>query len=210
MDMLLELDGDGMARLETERSLVMVMPYTDTEMAVRAAKLIVSRAACEGLLVAVKDKQKSGFISVANQIFKASGSLLFGYVAQDAFSGREWGRRVLAAFQEEKYGLLGFNDGKWAGLLASFGVARRTWALQNYAGDLFFPGYQSHYADAELTLLAIQQRAYIYDPNCVMVEVDYGKDAKDNNPVDRLVFAERRNSGFDLKVSNQNLLSLFS
>ena len=210
MDVVIELDEAGRARLEDERSLVMVMPYTDTAMARRAADLIVRRAGCDGLLVAVRDDERSGFISVSNNIFRATRSVLFGYVAQDAFSGREWGKRVMTAFQNQKYGLLGFNDGKWAGLLASFGVVRRTWAEQNYGGDLFFPGYQSHYGDVELTLLAIEQRAYIYDPNCVMIEVDYDKEVKDNNAADRSVFAGRRNSGFDRKICNELLISLFS
>lgn len=210
MDIVIELDEAGKARLEREPGLVMVMPYTDMAMARRTADLLVRRAACNGLLVAIRDDERAGFIHVSNRIFRATCSALFGYVAQDAFSGREWGKQVVSAFREPKYGLLGFNDGKWGGRLASFGVARRTWAERNYGGDLFFPGYQSHYGDVELTLLAIEQRAYIYDPNCVMIEVDYDKDAKASNPADKMVFAERQNSNFDGKVHDERLISLFS
>ncbi|MFA7280412.1 MAG: hypothetical protein WC100_09970 [Sterolibacterium sp.] len=210
VDIAFELDAENASRLTQESGLVMVMPYTDADMARRAAQLLARRAACDGLLLAVQDAERAGFIGVANRIFRASNSALFGYVAQDAFAGREWGKRVIAAFREQKHGLLGFNDGKWSGLLAAFGVARRAWAEQNYAGDLFFAGYTSHYADVELTLLALEQGAYAYDPNCVMIEVDYEKEGKPVNPTDQKIFTDRKHTGFDRKVSSERLLSLFS
>jgi hypothetical protein len=210
MDIAFELNTDNTDRMLREQGLLMVMPYTDTAMAERATALLARRSACEGLLLAVHDEEREGFISVANRIFRASRSPLFGYVAQDAFAGREWGKRALAALRDQKHGLLGFNDGKWSGLLAAFGVARRTWAELNYAGDLFFPGYTAHYADVELTLLALEQGVYAYDPNCIMIEVDYEKDGKPVNQSDQKIFAERKSTGFDRKVNSERLLSLFS
>ena len=209
MDIAFELDAAGRERLAREPALVMVMPYTDAAMANRAARLLAQRAGCDGLLLAVRDTASAGFIGVTNAVFRGSGSAFFGYVAQDAFAGRDWGKRALAAFQKDRHGLLGFNDGKWAGMLAAFGLARRTWAETNYTGDLFFSGYASHYADVELTLLALEQGAYVYDPNCVMVEVDYEKDAKPADPADRKLFSARKLSGFDGKVSDARLISLF-
>ena len=210
VDIAFEFNAENIQSLQQESGLVMVMPYTDVALARRTTELLARRAACDGLLLAVHDAERAGFIAVANRIFRASRSALFGYVAQDAFAGREWGKRVIAALRDQKHGLLGFNDGKWSGLLAAFGVARRIWAGKNYAGDLFFPGYTSHYADVELTLLALEQGAYAYDPNCVMIEVDYEKDGKPVNQSDQKIFAERKNTGFDEKVSSERLLSLFS
>ena len=110
---------------------VMVMPFTNAELANQAAKVMSERADSSGLIWAILDVQKVGFVQVVNAAFTASQSTWFGYVAQDAFAGRRWLALALEALGDRK-GLLGFNDGKWAGALAAFGIARRSWAQQNY------------------------------------------------------------------------------
>ena len=65
-----------------------------------------------------------------------------------------WLALAVRAMEQQRASLLGFNDGKWHGQLAAFGLARRSWADSVYGGDLFFSGYRRHYADAELTLVA--------------------------------------------------------
>lgn len=209
MDILILQDPALPECLVERRDLVVVMPYIDEAAARRACTQLARRAACDGLLVAVEDRERKGYVHTANRIFRATRSELFGYVAQDAYAGRNWGRQVQDAFAKESRALLGFNDGKWQGLLAAFGVARRSWAVKNYEGDLFYPEYFGHYADVELTLLAMQAGVYAYDPNCFMVEVDYEKEDKYTNPVDKALYLERKMDSFNNKVLLKNLINLF-
>lgn len=209
MDILILQDPALPESLVERRDLVVVMPYIDEAAARRACTQLARRAACDGLLVAVEDRERKGYVHTANRIFRATRSELFGYVAQDAYAGRNWGRQVQDAFAKESRALLGFNDGKWQGLLAAFGVARRSWAVKNYEGDLFYPEYFGHYADVELTLLAMQAGVYAYDPNCLMVEVDYEKEDKLANEADHNVFLLRRASNFHGRVTTSALATLF-
>ncbi len=187
---------------------IMVMPCTDTDMAQRAVALACSRAGADGLVVAVMDTQQLGFVRVLNSVFRASRSPWLGYFAQDAFAGRDWMALALKTLQARSGGLLGFNDGKWHGELASFGLASRDWVNGVYAGDFFFPGYSSHFADAELTLVARQQGRYVYAPESVLVEVDWTKDQAGVNPADRSMFRARAMQGFGQRVTSPELINL--
>jgi len=193
----------------TAEGVLLAMPFTHSDFAQRAAQLMSLRADAPGLILAIHDAKQEGFVSLINQVFTNSRSAYFAYVAQDAFAGRSWLKLALQAMGENK-GLLGFNDGKWAGALAGFGLARRSWASTNYEGLFFHPHYQRHYADAELTLLALQAGVYAYDPASVLVEVDWDKDGAAVDEHDRTLFLERKKSGFDAKVSDTRLLSLIS
>lgn len=191
--------------LEVDGTLV-VMPFLDAEQAHKAAQLMASRAGAEGLILAVLDAERAGFISLINTVFLHSRGTYFAYVAQDAFAGRDWLQLALTALGQDKH-FLGFNDGKWAGAMASFGLAKRAWAEKNYAGLFFHPQYQRHYADAELTLLALNEVCYAYDPNSVLLEVDWDKDGNAVNPEDRQRFLERQATGFDGRINNPALLN---
>ena len=191
---------------------VMVMPFTNAELANQAAKVMSERANSPGLIWAILDAQKVGFVQVVNAAFTASQSTWFGYVAQDAFAGRRWLALAIEALGDRK-DLLGFNDGKWAGSLAAFGIARRSWAQQNYPKQnhcFFYPQYARHYADAELTLLALQAGVYAYEPNSILVEVDWDKDHASVDSHDRTVFAQRKAQHFDGKVTQAVLLDLIA
>ena len=189
--------------------VLVVMPFTQRDLAHKAAQLMATRAAAPGLVLAVHDTQQDGFVSIVNQAFAKSHSAYFAYVAQDAFAGRAWLQLALQALGDDK-GLLGFNDGKWAGALAGFGLARRSWASANYGGSFFYARYERHYADAELTLLALQAGMYVYDPASVLIEVDWNKDGATVNQADRDLFLERKKNGFDAKVSDARLLDFIS
>ena len=190
---------------------VIVMPYTDRAMAERAARLMASRAGCDGLLIAVEDERRDGFIALANRVFAATDSTYFGYVAQDAFPGRQWLALALSTLKDTGGKLLAFNDGKWAGGLAAFGLADRRWAARNTSGGtLFHEGYGSHYADAELTVLAIDQGVYRYNANALLVEVDYEKDGKPVNAQDKAAYQSRAATLFDGRLSNAKLASYVS
>lgn len=196
--------------LDRSWAVVVVMPATDLPAAERAAALMASRAQVkDSLLLVIHDSVREGFVSVVNQAFSRTQSLYFSYVAQDAFPGRQWLARGVNALMAQGKSMLGFNDGKWMGALASFGLARRLWAEKNYGGAFFFPGYHSHYGDVELTLLALNAQQYCYDPNAVLVEVDWGKDGMAASPEDKECFQERRRIGFAGKVDRTELLNMF-
>ena len=185
----------------------MVMPFIHSSQAQQAAQLMSGRADAPGMVLAIHDVHQVGFAAIVNTAFKVSQSPYFGYVAQDAFAGRQWLKLAIEALGPNK-SFLGFNDGKWAGALAGFGLAKRTWAQQNYNGNFFFPGYQRHYADAELTLLALQAGLYAYDANSVLIEVDWEKDGASVDPADRALFAQRKSARFDGRINSQALLDL--
>ena len=190
---------------------LMVLPYTDEAMAVRAGELACKRAGVSGgLVLAVHDAQRQGFVKTVNQVFAASQGQWFGYMAQDAFAGRDWMAIALRVLQERQGVLLGFNDGKWHGALAGFGMARRAWAQANYDGSFFNTAYNRHFADVELTLLAMQAKRYVYAPQSVLVEVDWGKDAASVHGADRQVFHARLAQGLDGRVTDVALLKMFS
>ena len=197
------------AQLKTDGALV-VMPSTDEAMARQAMQLAASRADAPGLLLVVMDTERMGLVKVHNLVFKHSQSPWYGYLAQDAFAGRQWLSQAHAALAKANASLLGFNDGKWQGQIASFGLAKRAWVEGLYEGDFFYAGYQSHYADVELTLIARDQGQYAYDPHAVMMEVDWHKDSAGVNLADKSRFKARAQNGFAGRVKSEQLLSLFA
>ena len=191
---------------------LMVLPCTDSGLATRAGELAAARASAKGNVLAVHDLSRQGFVAIANQVFAASRSPWFGYMAQDALAGRDWLGLAMQALHRQRGVLLGFNDGKWHGALASFGLANRAWAAGNYTpeqGALFHSGYARHYADAELTVLARQAKGYVYEPNSVLVEVDWGKDGASVHPHDRVLYRQRAQDGFGGRVRDAGLLEMF-
>jgi hypothetical protein len=203
-----ELDDLVIEPLKAEETLV-VMPFTDVSMVKQSAQLMAKRALALGTILAVYDDLQLGFIQIVNQVFRQSQSDTFAYAAQDAFAGRAWLKLAIDALGQQ-YQFLGFNDGKWAGAMASFGLAKRSWASHNYQGNFFYPQYRSHYADAELTLLAMQAGVYVYEANSLLVELDWEKDIKRVDENDRQIFLQRRALGFDARVTNPHLLQLIS
>jgi hypothetical protein len=113
--------------------VMVVMPYLNLDLAKRSATLMASRAGTvSGKILCIEDRDQRGFIYWINQSFRKTQSAYFAYVAEDSFAGRDWLGLGLRALGDSRH-LLGFNDGKWAGALAGFGLARRSWAQQNYA-----------------------------------------------------------------------------
>lgn len=188
----------------------MVMPSIDDAAATATARVLAERALADALVLVVHDESRQGFVSVLNTVARRSRSPWIGYVAQDAFPGVGWLRIALDTLRCGRPGLFAFNDGKWFGLLASFGLASRAWAEGNYGGDVFFPGYRSHYGDTEISLLAAQQGVLYHDPRSVLLEVDYAKARSSVDPRDRALFLQRRNGGFSGRVQSAELLARFS
>ena len=192
-----------------QAEVLLVMPCTNLPMAQRAATQMAQRAGADGQLLLVQDTQGWGFIRVVNHVFKNTLGRYFGYVAQDAYAGRQWLALALDALQRPGKSLLGFNDGKWHGAFAGFGLAERQWASQNYPGaDFFQSGYSRHFADVEISILAISQGRYVHDPRSLLVEVDWDKDSAPVDAQDRAHYRTRAAAGFDARVSAPELLNL--
>jgi hypothetical protein len=191
-------------------SVLIFMPFIEPMQAKRTAEALSRRANSPGTIVCIFDEKKEGFIHLVNRAFKLSQSPYVGYLAEDAFPGRAWLKIGLDKLLSTKGALLGFNDGKWHGHLAGFGLVDRVWAEQNYQGDLFYPSYHKHYADTELTLLAKSDGVYAYDPDSVLIEVDWEKDQKSTYPADKKLFQARAQTGFDGKVTDPQWLEMFS
>ena len=189
--------------------VVFVMPFTDAAQASRSANLMAKRAGAPGVLIAVHDDTREGFIRLTNRIFTRAGGRFFGYVAQDAYAGRYWLRAALTALDNPHSHLLAFTDGKWFGTLAAYGLARRSWAETLYGGALFFDGYRTHYADTEISLIAAEQKALTSAVGSLLVEVDWDKDTRPVNPEDQQLFTQRAASGFDGRVQSSALLERF-
>jgi len=126
------------------------------------------------------------------------------------YAGRHWLARGIQSLERGGCGLLGFNDGKWMGALAGFGLAARSRAAQNYSGDFFCSAYRRHYADAELSILAMSERRYCYDPNCVILEVDWDKDRSPVDAHDKALYRVKASGGLDGRVADPALRSLLS
>lgn len=212
---------DAMAqrlRAQGPLEVLCVMPATDASQAQQALALAQRRIGAIGaeqvLLLGILDDERAGLVTLHNRAFRALACTWYGYLAQDAFAGRDWLRQAMAALTTASHSsgptpqMLGFNDGKWQGQIASFGLVRQEWALGLYGGDLFFAGYHSHYADAELTLIAREQRVYAYDPHALMVEIDPEKDDKPVRAQDRALFRTRTQTGFAGRVKRPELLQL--
>ena len=210
MDIEILSSRQAAARKWRSDGAIFVMPFTQAAQAHRAAKLMALRSGAGGLILAVHDDARDGFIGIANRMFAQTESPWFGYVAQDAYAGRHWLRHALRAFDEAAAQLIAFNDGKWFGTLAAYGLARRAWAAKNYAGPLFFPAYGRHYADTELSLIAAQQQGLAYVANSVLVEVDWEKDSQPIEEADWKLFQSRASTGFDGKVTSSELRARFA
>jgi hypothetical protein len=116
------------------------------------------------------------------------------YTAEDAFPGMNWLKFAYEALETTGKSLLAFNDGKWFGRLAAFGMVRSAWAKTNYAsGNLFFEGYKSHYADNELTDKANTAQQLCFTPNALLIEVDYQKGRRwTSNADDKALYSGRK------------------
>lgn len=183
-------------RLLPGLKVVVCMPTTDVELAEKTARVMQYRAGYDAEIIVVEDKDRKGFIYTANVVYesKKADCDYFVYTAQDAFVGGNWLAEALIQQFKTQKGLTAFNDGKWNGQLASFGMVTTEWANGNYDGKLFYDKYKSHYADTELTQIAKDQNEYTYAKDSIMLEIDYQKGGGDQielNQKDRQLYRNR-------------------
>lgn len=178
--------------------IAIIMPCIDIQKGLKTAYILNKRASIPCKIIIAHDTMRYGFIKTTNKIFKKINAKYIVYLAQDAFPGKQWLLQAFQTLEQTGKGMLAFNDGKWMGNLASFGMIRRSWINSIYTNSLFYEKYVSHSADNEISALARAMKEYVYNPNSTLIEIDYEKENKEfGNAVDRKTFKERCKTGFD-------------
>lgn len=196
----------------TPPPVLVIMPTIDRELAEKTAGIMKLRAGADCDIVIAEDVDRIGFIATVNQVAKDHPHTLICYTAQDALVGEYWLKHALMEMNISGAGLVGFNDGKWRGKLASYGLIDRLWSNTIYGENVLFPGYNSHYADTELTQIAKAQGKYAYAPKAIMLEMDLLKalgKGKGVNAEDKKLYAKRKKQGFNGLVKDVTILGEF-
>jgi hypothetical protein len=131
-----------------------------------------------------------------------TNSRYFAYVAQDAFAGEFWLDCALETIKKSNCGLLAFNDGRFFGTLAVFGLSDRQWVNTIYGKFIFHHQYKYHFADTELSVIAAQTQNLVFNSNAILIEVDYDKHLHGNNKDDEKLYRKRALTGFDGRVAS--------
>jgi len=189
--------------------IVVIMPTIHPELAEKTAKILSSRAGMVHKMVVIEDKERQGYAKTANQAVRDNPADYYVYLTDDIFPSRNWLLTAFKTLKEMKCSLCGFNDGKWGGAIATCGLVSTDWMSKNYQGELFFSGYFGHYNDTELTMLAMNDHLYCYNPEASLIEVDYDKENKSVNPDDLATFNKRKATKFDNRVTDEKLMALY-
>lgn len=193
--------------------IAVIMPCTDTEQGQKTAEILHRRAGMDCKIIIVHDINRQGFIKTLNDTAARITAKYIVYLAQDAYPGRGWLKCAYDTLERTGKGLLAFNDGKWQGLIASFGMVRTSWVKTLYGGPILYPGYKSHAADNELAVIARAQDMHEYNSECTLIEYDPEKALLPlwgplQNANDKVLFRNRFKSGFDGLVSQEHLKKL--
>lgn len=194
-------------------NITVIMPTIHTDMARKTKDILSARAGMEAFYAVMEDPSRWGYVHACNNYIKLcedSPADYYCYVTDDIFPSRNWLKDAYELLIKKDGKMVGFNDGKWKGSLATCGLVEAEWMRNNYEGNLFYPEYFGHYNDTELTLLAMQDNVYCYDANISLTEIDYEKDQKKAHEGDRKLYNERKAQGFNGRVTDQKLLDMFS
>ena len=193
-----------------DENVTVIMPTIHAAMAKKTQKILKTRAGMDAKYIIVEDIDKVGYVEVVNREAKNTNSRYIVYLTDDIFPSRNWLKESLDLMKQNNAGLIGYNDGKWKGTLATCGLVDRTWSDRVYNGNIFYPEYFGHYNDTEITLHAFAQKKYFYDPDITLIEIDYQKDQKNVNVQDKKIFNDRKISQFDGKIIDEKILNMFS
>lgn len=128
-----QLEAEAM---EYHDEVVIVMPCTDVPKGLRCSRLLQQRAGMPCTILIVHDTYRQGFVAMLNAAARKISARYIVYLAQDAYPGRDWLFCAYRNLEESGNNLLAFNDGKWMGWIASFGMLRSTWVRNIYGGNL--------------------------------------------------------------------------
>ncbi len=204
---IIDVRNIGRLRHRDAEGIAIVMPSIDAGRALQTARLLVRRAGMKTTVFIALDTLRQGFIHTLNDVAARLEVKYLVYLAEDAFAGTDWLKTAHETMEKSGKGLLAFNCGKWDGRIAAFGMVRSDWSRGVYGGTIFFEGYKSHKADNELTVIARIQDEFIYNPDCVLVEIDEKKTSYNEEggghanwtPEDRDLFYERFHKSFDAR-----------
>lgn len=187
----------------TRLAVTVVMPSVNESRADETVKILKKRAGLEAHYVVALDTQRDGFIATTNRVSDSCTSEYIVYLAEDAFPGSRWLWHAYQKMETENLNLVAFDDGKWEGKIASFGMVRLSWSRRIYGAGVFFQQYRGHRADKELTIIAKAQGSFGYCPQATLVEYDREKPFRvreSDNPnfdqTDRDLFNARVKTGF--------------
>lgn len=185
--------------------IAVIMPCIDTKKGMDTASILSKRAGIDSKILIIHDTLRQGFIKILNNTAARVSTRYVVYLAEDAFPSIDWLRCAYDILEKSGKGLLAFNDGKWRGRIASFGMVRIDWVKSLYGGLIFYPEYNAHKADNELTVIARTQNMLEYNPECTLIEYDPNKVFKENVPKDKELFRKRFQQGFDGLVPLEKL-----
>jgi hypothetical protein len=172
--------------------ITVVMPSIDIGKACLAACRMIKYSGISMRMIIIHDTIRQGYVKSLNLIASHINSEFVAYVAEDALAGKDWLRIAHQTLIKEKKSVLAFNDGKYLGDLATFGLVRKSFCEQFYGvGHIFFEGYKTHRADDELTLLAKLNGQYCFSPLALLVENDFRTQRPLNND-DVTLFNDRK------------------
>lgn len=186
--------------------IVVVIPYgpDQNELALKAAKVHKVRAGIDCEVFIFEDIERKGWVAMHNDLIKKLKFDYYLFSCADYFPSRNYLKSAFEWMIKCKKGLCAFNDGKWGGLIATVGLISKKYVDKLYGnGDLFHPGYVSHYADTELTAIAANDKQICYNPDAILMEVDYDKEDKKVRIRDRILFHERKKKLFDNRVDKK-------
>jgi len=174
------------------KDVAVIMPATNIAQAVDSARRMIAFAGTPLRMIIAHDHVRQGFIKTLNAVAERINAEFIAYVAQDALAGTNWLKIALDKLSAENKCLFAFNDGRFDGELAAFGLVRTAFCAKFYENNhIFYRGYHSHRADDELTQLALLSGQLTYSPDSVLLEVDY-KLQREINADDINLYLERK------------------
>ena len=171
----------------------------------KTAKIICGRAGVPVRVVLIQYELKgegTGWGKAHNWGIENIPSKYWVYACADYFPGRLFIKLAMQAMKG-KTKLVGFNDGKWFGHIATAGIIETKYAKSIYGKGLFYEGYIANYTDVELTLIAASDDAYKYHSDAVFIENDYDKESKCVNICDKVLFNKRKEHLFEGRVKGE-------
>lgn len=182
---------------EEKPKIAVLMPCIDRELGTKVMQQLADNAGLEADYHLLMDDERKGFTYKINEFVTLYPKEydFYIYTAQDAFGGKNWLLEAYTTMRDTGKGVLAFNDNKWNGKLAAFGMVRAS-----YKKPFFESCYHTHYADTELSVAATVDGQLCYNPKAIMFEVDYDKKKKSVNKRDKELFKKRQKKYYGVNL----------
>jgi hypothetical protein len=182
---------------EEKPKIAVLMPCIDRTLGAKVIKQLADNAGLEADYFLLMDDERVGFTAKINEFVNLNPTQydFYIYTAQDAFGGKNWLKEAYTTMRDTGKGVLAFNDNKWNGKLAAFGMVRAS-----YKKPFFESCYHTHYADTELSVAATVDNQLCYNPKAIMFEVDYDKKSKSVNKKDKELFKKRQKKYYGVNL----------